>query len=190
MKVLSALTLLSVIAPGCTFTSGTLATGESPYVDVAAGAEVYFAGPPEGAAAALDLKLGYRWPDFSVDAALMWTHDMAWTAAHCEPSACRFTDRRDLAGIRGALQVYFLEPDYWLRTYLTFGLGLRSMHYHEVVWAGLILLGGGAEVSLFGGLTLNVAVLYSFTRFEHGIGSPQGRTNHAVQPMGGLRFYF
>lgn len=190
MKITSALAFTAAVASGCTFTSGTLATGESPYIDLAAGAEVYLWGPPEAAASAFDLKLGYRWPGFSVDAALMWTHAMAWTATHCEPYGCLFADQRDLVGVRGALQAYFLEHDSWLQPYLTLGLGIRSMHYHEVVWAGLVLLGGGAEVSLIGGLTLNLAVLYSLTRFEHGIGSPDGRTNHAIQPMGGLRFYF
>jgi len=207
MKAVSALTLLAALcaaglaAPfgvpfgaaftaGCTFTSGTQVAGESPYVDAAAGVEVYFDGPPENAAPTFDLKLGCRWPGISVDAALVWTHNMDWNASHCVPEGgCISTDRRDMVGIRGAMQLYILK-DFWLQPYLTFGLGVRAMHYHEVVWAGLFLLGGGAEVSLVGGLSLNVGVLYSVTRFEHGIGSPEGNTNQAILPMGGLRFYF
>ena len=191
MKAVSALTILAAVAAGCTFTSGTLATGENPYVDVAGGAEVYFDSPPKDAAPTFDLKLGYRWPGISVDAALLWTHNMDWNASQCEPEfECMSLDRRDMVGIRGAMQLYILKDDFWLQPYLTFGLGVRVMHYHEVVWAGLFLLGGGVEITLVGGLSLNLAVLYSVTRFEHEIGSPEGNTNQAILPMGGLRFYF
>lgn len=191
MKVLSALTLLVVLTAGCTFTSGTAATGESPYIDVAGGAEVYFDSPPEDAAPTFDLKLGYRWPGISIDAAMVWTHNISWNAAQCGPGfECMARDTRDLVGIRGAFQYYFLKDDFWLQPYLTFGVGIRAMHYHRVVWGGLVLLGGGAEVKLVGGLSLNVAVLYSVTRFDGDIGSPEGSTNQAIQPMGGLRFYF
>jgi hypothetical protein len=190
MKLMLALALVAVAAAGCTFTSGTLATGENPYVDVAAGAEIYFSGPPEEPTPTFDLKLGYRWPKIAVDAALMWTHNMDWTASLCIPEACMFTDTRDLVGVRAATQIYFLDHRSRLQPYLTFGLGTRVMHYHEVVWASLFLAGGGAEISLVGGLTLNISVVYALTRFEHGIGSPDGRSNHAVLPMGGLRFYF
>jgi hypothetical protein len=185
------LTFLAVVAAGCTFTSGTLATGESPYVDVAAGAEVYFDGPPGDAAANFDLKLGYRWPGVAVDAALLWTRAVSWKAVQCLPAdECMSTDTRDLVGIRGALQYYFFKDDFWLQPYLAFGLGLRVMHYHRVVWGGLVMLGGGLEVRLIGGLSFNAAVMYSVTRFDKDIGSPEGRTNQAIMPMGGLRFYF
>lgn len=191
MKSLIKSMLLSVMAAGCTFTSGTLATGESPYVDVAAGAEVYFDSPPDDPAGNFDLKLGYRWPGIAVDAALMWTHRMQWMAAVCEPEIdCMTLDRRDMFGIRAALQYYPLKDDSWLQPYLIFGLGLRVMHYHRVVWGALVLLGGGFEARLVGGLSLNVAVMYSVTRFDGYIGSPEGRTNQAVLPVGGLRFYF
>jgi hypothetical protein len=191
MKAPYLLMIPLAVATGCTFSSGRQIAGENPYVDVAAGAEVYFDGPPEDAAPTLDLKLGYRWPGISVDAALVWTHNMSWSASQCEPEfECMSRDRRDLVGIRGAMQLYILKNDFWLQPYLMFGLGIRTMHYHEVVWAGLFLLGGGAEISLLGGLSLNVGVLYSVTRFEHGIGSPEGNTNQAILPMGGLRFYF
>jgi len=190
MKALFALTFLAAIASGCTFTSGTQATGESPYIDVAGGAEVYFDSPPKDAAPTFDLKLGYRWPGISVDAAMVWTHNMKWSAMQCIPFGCVAMDRRDMVGIRGAMQLYILKDDYWLQPYLMFGLGIRAMHYHEVVWGGMVLLGGGAEVSLIGGLSLNVSVLYSVTRFDQDIGSPEGRTNQAILPMGGLKFYF
>jgi hypothetical protein len=191
MKALTALACLAALAAGCTFTSGTLATGESPYVDTAAGAEVYVDGPPEDAAATFDLKLGYRWPGIAVDAALVWTHNTSWNAAQCEPDfECMSRDTRDLVGIRGALQYYFLKDDLWLQPYFIFSVGIRAMHYHRVVWAGLFLLGGGFEVKLVGGLSLNVAVMYSVTPFDKDIGSPEGRTNQAILPMGGLRFYF
>jgi hypothetical protein len=191
MKALSALTLLALFTTGCTFTSGTLATGQSPYVDLAAGAEVYFDSPPEEAAATFDMKLGYRWPGIAVDAALVWTHDITWDAAQCGPGfECMDQDTRDLVGIRAALQYYFLKDDFWLQPYLIFGAGIRAMHYHRVVWSGLFQLGGGFEVKLVGGLSLNVAVMYSVTRFDKDIGSPEGKTNQSIQPMGGLRFYF
>jgi hypothetical protein len=32
--------------------------------------------------------------------------------------------------------------------------------------------------------------MYSVTPFDKDIGSPEGRTNQAILPMGGLRFYF
>jgi hypothetical protein len=191
MKPLYTLALLAISAAGCTFTSGTLATGESPYIDVAAGAEVYISGPSEDAAATFDLKLGYRWPKIAVDAALMWTRAMNWTASHCIPEdQCISNDTRDLVGIRGAMQVYFLDYRSWIQPYIIFGLGIRAMHYHEVVWASMLFAGGGVEISLVGGLSLNVGVMYALTRFEHGIGSTEGRSNHAFMPMGGLRFYF
>jgi hypothetical protein len=191
MKPLSALMLLAAVAGGCTFTSGTLATGESPYVDVAAGAEVYFDSPPKDAAATFDMKLGYRWPRIAVDAALVWTHDIRWDAAQCEPEfECMSEDNRDLVGIRGALQYYPLDGNLWLQPYLIFGVGIRAMHYHRTVWAGLFQLGAGFEAKLVGGLSLNVAVMYSVTRFDKYIGSPEGETNQSIQPMGGLRFYF
>jgi len=191
MKAACILTVLVLLASGCTFTSGTLATGESPYVDVAAGAEIYVSGPPEDAAATFDLKLGYRWPRIAVDAALMWTNSMTWAASQCIPEdECVATDKRDLVGIRGAMQVYFLDYRSWIQPYMTAGLGVRVMHYHEVVWASLLFAGGGVEISIVGGLSLNVGMMYALTRFEHGIGSTEGRSNHAFMPMGGLRFYF
>ena len=190
MKIVCILAPLVLLIAGCTFTSGTLATGESPYVDVAGGAEVYFAGPPENHAPTFDLKLGYRWPKIAFDAALMWTHNLDWDASQCVPEGCVSTDTRDLIGVRGAMQVYFLDYRSWIQPYMTAGLGLRVMHYHEVVWATLLFAGGGVEISIVGGLSLNLCVLYAATHFEHGIGSPDGRTNQALLPMGGLRFYF
>jgi hypothetical protein len=136
------------------------------------------------------LKLGYRWPKIAFDAALMWTHNMDWDASHCIPEACYSTDSRDLVGIRGAMQVYFLDYRSWIQPYVTAGLGLRVMHYHDVVWATLLFAGGGVEISIIGGLSLNLSVVYAATHFEHGIGSPDGRTNQAFMPMGGFRFYF
>ena len=181
-KIFFPLTIFTLFCPtGASRATEPSAVVSRPYVALGGGASVDLSGYFDITSPAMQVEVGFRWRRFAVEASMVWS-ELKWTAfpryvciaIYGTVCPANHVDG-DLVGkvIQG--RFYLFRPEHSMQLYLIGGLGGQLLTYKEThgrsgnEWLIMLRAGVGVETAFFGGISLDLSAIYSYT---HLLGEP------------------